>query len=523
MTRTRRGRAPVPRKAKAQVAAKSTALLAVSCWVCAPIEAAPIPAAYQQQWTLSDQQLKEARSADAYRARLALIESPYFDSLPEEQRHERLLNTGFLGLDVEDFASAYRLLVRSSEMPQPRFGDWAGRMLAAYGLSHTDDAVRALHELLKGWSGQLSHLPAPIVRSLAASPAESEAQRTARFELRLALYQASFRGDYGESPDELWSRLARDLIERNRSAEALKVVATVNSPRSIMSMRIDRRFADLLRQAPARFDVKAAAERQIRDREEAVLRFPRKINAIVQLCGAYLDAGRYKDVLRVSRAVLARVDDPETFSAAYDDDETALNWLLDVYARAAIAMKRPDEAMRALEMAAEGLEHGNLNVSNVINLGSFYADLGDGHKAQRVLAQISEADSQRLMSAYGLMQWYGARQMAALAQGDAVQAGSALDYLRTHQADAIGTYQEGLVRAGLLDEAAHLLIARLRDPQRSLEALKEIQIYDSPPTLPGLVLLRSRWRTVVSRHDVQQAVAQVGRIERIPIPPDPGY
>jgi tetratricopeptide (TPR) repeat protein len=288
-------------------------------------------------------------------------------------------------------------------------------------------------------------------------------------------------------------------------------------------MRIDRRFDTLVRQSPRLFDVRAAAERQIKANEQAVERFPRNIDAVVQLCLAYLEAGRSKEALRAADAVLSRVDDPRDFAAAYDADETALNWLLDTYARAQVAARRWDSAVRALELAAQGLEHGRVNISNVINLGALYADLGRADKALRVLGEISENDSQTRMSPYGRMQWHGARLGAALAKGDAGLADGELEYLRAHQTDAVDAYQEGLLRTGHLEDAAQLLIARLHDPQRYQAALREVQSYVNPRVLPGLVQLRSRRSEVVKRPDVQQAIALVGHIEKLPIPPEEAF
>jgi tetratricopeptide (TPR) repeat protein len=488
----------------------------------APCPAAS-PADYEQQWKNSDRDLKVKETPEVYHARLALIASPLFDGLSDELRHMRLLSTGSLGVEVRDYAGAHRLLMRSSGMPGQLADDWAWRLFAAYGMDDMEDATLALGHIARSWPGDVWRISPRMVLRIAFREPQSDQQRTSRFELRLSLYHAAFKGEHGVPPGALWAALATDLLERGREAQALEIIPSIDSPREILAMRIDRRFDALARQAPRLFDVKAAAERQIRDHEQAVQRFPRDIDAVVQLCAAYLDSGRYREALRAADAVLSHGDDPKGFATLYDEDETALNWLLDAYARADVAAGRFDGAVSALELAAQGLEHGRLNISNVINLGALYGDLGRADKALRVLAEISEADSETLMSAYGRMQWHGARQVAALIKGNTVLADTELGYLRAHQEDAIDAYQEGLLRAGRLDEAAQLLIARLRDPQRYLAALREIQVYDHAPALPGLVQLRTRRSEVVRRPDVQTAIAQVGRIEKFPIPPEGGF
>jgi tetratricopeptide (TPR) repeat protein len=475
-------------------------------------------AEYLRQWLDSDQKLQAnvSVSEEVFHGRLALIESPLFHGLSDELQHLRLQSTGCLGVLLQNYASAHALLVRSSGMASQGVGDWGCRLLAAFGMADMDDATLALAHVAHSWPDQLSHLPARIVMRIASRDPDSDRQRSARLELRLALFHASFRGEDGIPLSELWSKLAMELFERGRKAEAFEVIASVDSPREILAMRIDRRLDDVVRQAPRLFDVGAAAVREIKDHEQAVQRFPRKIDAVVALCHAYLDAGRYREAQQVADTALSRLE-------AYDEDLSAINWLRDIYARAAVATRSWDAAANALELAAQGMEGGKPYVSHVINLGAFYADLGRADKALEVLARIPEPDQDESMSPYGRMQWHGARLAAALAKADAALADAELRYLRTHQTDAIDAYQEGLFRTGRMDEAAQLLIARLHDPKRYGVALSEIQIYDYPPALPGIAQLRARRREVVDRKDVQQAIAQVGRIETFPIPPDLDY
>jgi tetratricopeptide (TPR) repeat protein len=293
-------------------------------------------------------------------------------------------------------------------------------------------------------------------------------------------------------------------------------MADNNSPRAVLSLRIDRRFDELVRQAPERFDVEAAVRRQTSDHEGAVARHPRSLDALVELTRAYLDAGRYADVLRAAAAALARVPDSDAFHAAYDDDDTALSRLLGDYARALMATQPWEDARGALEIAAEGLEHGSLNAGSIIQLGDFHARLGRPDEALRVLAQIPE-DSREL-APQARMAWHGARLLAAVGKGDQTRVRQSLEYLRAHQREAIGAYQEALIWAGRDEEAERLLIARLNDPLLRREALREVQIYSEPPAPPPVMRERERWRALVSLPAVQRAIARVGRIESVPFP-----
>jgi hypothetical protein len=470
--------------------------------------------AYRQRWDDSDRDLAAARSAPVYQARLALVSSPLFDHLPAATRHDRLLSTAVLGTELKDYKSAHRLVAQSSGMAEQGFEDWDRRLDLAVAIQDLDDATLALTHIAGSWPEKVpGYLPGAIM-SIAFREVASEQQRAARFELRLALYRAHFTMEHQVAAGSLWGRLVRELYERGRVAEAFEILPDVNSPDELLKMRINKRFDKLVSQAPERFDVMAAAERQIRDYREATRRFPRSLDAIEQLCYAYESAGRYSAILRATEPVLSRVDDPEAFHKAYDEDETALNWILDLYAEAMKAAQQWDDAAGALELAAQGLEHGKPNISNIINLAGLYADLERGDKALRVLAEISDDH----LSSYGRMQWHGARLAAALAKGDERLANESLAYLRKHQQDWISAYQIALLRSNHLEEAAKLLIARLHDPSDYQVALNEVQTYHEPPAPPVIMRLRERWRQVVSRPDVQRAIAAVGRVEVFDIP-----
>lgn len=169
-----------------------------------------------------------------------------------------------------------------------------------------------------------------------------------------------------------------------------------------------------------------------------------------------------------------------------------------------------------MRSAAARREHGRPNVGNVINLAQLEADLGHGEEALRVLAELP-ADGTG-MTAYGRMQWHEALLSAAVAKGDSALAARSLEYLHQHQADHLGVYETALVRMKQLDEAATLLIRRLQNPETRRAALLDVQRYRDPPASPATRPLRERWRQVVERPDVREAIAAVGRVLEVPLP-----
>jgi hypothetical protein len=281
-------------------------------------------------------------------------------------------------------------------------------------------------------------------------------------------------------------------------------------------MRVDRRFDALVRQDPQRFDVMAAAQRQISRYEQEVARQPRSLDALTGLVAACLDTGHYEEAARVAGAVLGRVQDPQAFHAAYDDDATALSGLLDSYARAVMATQPWDDAAGAMELAAEAPEHGSPKVSNLINLGWFYARLGRPGEAVRALAGVPLDDTG--LTPLDRMQWHAARVAAAVVGDDPQRVRESLGVLSLHRTDASEAYQDALLRAGSEDAAARLLIERLHDHALYRQALLDVQIYAEPPAPLQVLQQRARWRRIVSRPDVQRAILKVGHIESWPLP-----
>jgi hypothetical protein len=73
------------------------------------------------------------------------------------------------------------------------------------------------------------------------------------------------------------------------------------------------------------------------------------------------------------------------------------------------------------------------------------------------------------------------------------------------------------VEAGRMDDAAQALIAALDAPASRGDMLAALQDYLEPAPLPAFEPVRKRWRDLLAREDVRQAVAKVGRIEHQPV------
>jgi hypothetical protein len=102
---------------------------------------------------------------------------------------------------------------------------------------------------------------------------------------------------------------------------------------------------------------------------------------------------------------------------------------------------------------------------------------------------------------------------AAVQLGDTKQVERSLEYLRLHRADAAYTYAKALVVANRLDPAADELVRQLLDPRLRQGALLSLQNYAPSPGPPRDMEMDARWRSVIAKNNVQEAIRTAGRAD----------
>ena len=116
-------------------------------------------------------------------------------------------------------------------------------------------------------------------------------------------------------------------------------------------------------------------------------------------------------------------------------------------------------------------------------------------------------------SQFGAMQVETVRADAAYQQGDSKQVERSLQYLRTHRADASGSYVRALIAVNQLDRAARELVTDLNNPADRQDALLDAQEFAPTPGTPRDAELEARYRLVLARPEVQAVIRKVGRVE----------
>ena len=305
----------------------------------------------------------------------------------------------------------------------------------------------------------------------------------------------------------MWRDFALEALQRNDQALALKAVEKVADINAMISIRVDRRFDNLIALERDRFDVAAAAEAEVARLTAFAKAHPRQLGGLIAQAQALESLGRYQEAL-------AALDQAESklSKASFDDLYQNRTWLLDERSRVLRKLGRTDEALNELERASRLPERGDPNVSQVINLADFYVDIDRPKEALRTLTWLRDAEP----SPYGLQSWSSAKIRALIKLNDP-DAKRELEVMRARNAFAFGPTTAVLIALGDADGLAKYYIQLLDDPDRRIDTLIELQTYRDFSSTKSNNAAAHLKEAVLHRPDVQAAISKVGRIENQPV------
>jgi tetratricopeptide (TPR) repeat protein len=440
-----------------------------------------------------------------------VVGSPRFASLPEELQTLALYPHGLTATGLGDLPRAWALVARANASSAPLPDALALGVALALDLEREADAIDLLARLADLSPETVQAFGTDIVYPLAHRLGEQAESAPLHSTLLETLYAARWRHPDGRQPSTLWIELAGMRLDAGDLGGAIAVAGDVTAPESLVTLAVEQRFAAVSAALPAdRRDIGAAVERELAELRAAVEQRPNTLETVMELGYALDRAGLHAQMLEVSDAALRRLEGAVE-APPYDDADQFRVWIHDNRARALLGLGRTDEAVAAWEAARRLPGSGGQNVSQAINLASLYAALGRSEDAAGTLAAVGNA------SPFGWMQYHYARFVAFAGTPGHPVAAESLAYLREHAADAPGTATEAFVRAGLADEAATLLIARLDDPEQRSEALLDVQRWRPRTVLPDSAEVNARWDALVARPDVQAAIAKYGRVIDVPL------
>ena len=175
---------------------------------------------------------------------------------------------------------------------------------------------------------------------------------------------------------------------------------------------------------------------------------------------------------------------------------------------------RFDELLAAYAKGGTRDEHGNLNVSQLLNMAANLIDLGRNEEALRTIAVFD--DPKRSRSPYGEMVLRWVRGCAHAFQGRRDLAAADVAFAKAHEKDNRGAYARLLLCTGDMDGAAAAYIRRLDDPQERGDVLMSFSDFDDPQVrLPDP--FEALHDTIRARPDVKAAIERAGGARRFNI------
>lgn len=399
-------------------------------------------------------------------------------------------------------------LKRAIAMPQAGYDDWRLELAAESDEKNTAAVARVLTHLLQQWPDRANQLNPDWMRWVII---DAEAlPRATELTLLKALFDVHWKQRWDIEPSAAWRNLTLIYAEDNDMADASAVVGQITDPYILIGMRADRRFDRVVAANGSKFDIPAAVERELRDMQRSINAYPKALGIRARFIGTLISFRHYEAALADSDSILQDIRSTNYPSKLFEDFEDERAAFFNFRALALERAGRWDEAVEQLSAAGNMHEKYGGNVSELINLGALYNDLG---RPQEALNAIGNVLAQT--SPYGAMQLESVRVASAYQLGDSKQVEISLKYMEDHRADASATYVDALVGVNQFDRAALELIAQLADPRLRQEALMLVQEFASATETetPIQLAFDSAMRKVLSRADVQRSVRQVGRIE----------
>ncbi len=376
------------------------------------------------------------------------------------------------------------------------------------------DAGLAIKTLAKTWPQSLAELDHEAVQWTIAQMARDKKLANERLELLNALYDAKYQLEWHVEPSDLWRELVLQALERKDMARARDVLKRIESPGSLVRMRIDRRFDPIVQAEPNAFDVAAASQAECRKLRREMTANPARLGPVVQYMYSLFSVGEYGEIISLADRVLAQNAKASKDKPAFDDVADTLNWIYDLKSQALRGLGRWDEALAIQQEARRQRETSTDKVSQAINLGGSYLVR---NRPDDALKSLEGIDWARSLSGFGRMQLQHVRLRAYLQLGNREEAEKVFVYLRENKIDAPDTWQEAMLDWGDVDGAAALYIARLRDPEDRVSALYAAQTFKPVPRLPRQIEDVERWQKLLARPDVTAAINEVGRREQHPL------
>jgi len=402
--------------------------------------------------------------------------------------------------------SAARRLDRD-DTPPPILAS-ANMVLLADAASRNDGKgeLGALERAVAADASQVTALPPDMYGQTVEDLKDDPAARARALDLLRGLDWPTEDGH--DQVDNDWALVRAQLAaDDGDMTRADAVLDRASSPHVLLSVAQDRRFAPLWPQleAAGRFDWTKVLQTALARAEEQAQREPDNLKRVAYRVDHLRSLGRRDEAIAVGAAALDRLRAGE----AFDDVELSGPMLVAIQAAVLGEVGRFDEAdaLLAKPVAKDQLTQNTARAALLLGLD----------RPAETLKAVDAADAS-IASPFGLMWMDELRACAHHQLGDEAAARKALDKLRKGWRDNPYALSGALLCTGRDDEAAELMIRRLRDPALRGDALKAFRDGPRPPVVPPRdAELDARRRALVARPEVVSVMQEYGRAITVPL------
>jgi hypothetical protein len=258
-----------------------------------------------------------------------VLKQPVFAEMSSEIQAHGLRIAGYAAMGRRDPLAAHEFFSLLTEFKGADADDWAQRVYSALHIESFPDAATSLTTLVKRWPDYLqkeSDFANYLVGSTYGGLVRTKNQ-TEKLAMLEVLFAAGYTAEWGTQPSDYWRDLTEAALARNDLAAAAQYVARVTRGETLVAMRIDKRFAPLASRNAKAFDVRPAAEREVKRLRGVVAKNPRHLGPVVALSYALYTVGDFEEMKKLSDDVLSRVAKADRAKPAYDDVDNQLNWI----------------------------------------------------------------------------------------------------------------------------------------------------------------------------------------------------
>jgi tetratricopeptide (TPR) repeat protein len=441
-----------------------------------------------------------------------VLERQDFDAAPAEARFSALSLAGKLELRVGEPERCVADLSEAGAIA-PEGRDYEFWLYSAYcaGRSQNDAVlIEATITLVRDYPDEIEEWRPLVSPARNALNDIGDIARTK--DLLEAMWAANYQpaNIYGVN-DYYWLDLLRIHAESGNDERAKTVAAALIRPSSLISLAVDNRIARFAPDDPVAAFTRRQTDELLHERM-LVAEHPRELHAVYALTMDLHMAGQSEEALELLDAALEKVAAGTQKLPGFDDEAVQLPWIGYTRSRTLQVLGRWDEALAAQIGARDAaVAAGGDIISQSINLGVLYNDLGRPDDALAAISEIT-ADSD-----YGAMDAEGIRACAYHQLGNADAVAKSLAVLMA-RADGYYALKMALLCTADTDSLAELIVSRLENPRFRAATLEDLQDYAEPAhAAPRVSQQQNLFASVKARPDVRAAIERNGSVFAWPV------